>query len=123
MAITHVHVVSVPVSDQDRALDFYVNVLGFELIRDTAEPGARWVQVAPPGARTCLALINWLPSMSAGSLRGFTVESDDLDGEIERMASLGVNVSEGVREHAWGRSIGIADPDGNRIIVQHSTRR
>lgn len=123
MAITHVHVLSIPVSDQDRALDFYVNVLGMELIRDIPEPGLRWIQVAPPGGQTCIALINWLPSMTAGSLRGFTLESDDLDADVAALAARGVDVGEGIRDHDWGRSIGFSDPDGNRIILQHSTRR
>ena len=50
MSVQGVRVVSVPVSDQDRARDFYVGRLGFELVRDDdAVPGLRWVQVAPRG--------------------------------------------------------------------------
>ena len=46
-----------PVSNQDRARDFYVNVLGFDLVRDDNEPGLRWVQVSPPGGQTSLTLV------------------------------------------------------------------
>ena len=50
MGITAVQLFSLPVADQDRARDFYVDVLGFELVADTEMgPGMRWVQVAPRG--------------------------------------------------------------------------
>ena len=57
MSTTHVLLLSVPVTDQDRARDFYVDVLGFELLRDERMgPAMRWVQVAPHGAQTSLTL-------------------------------------------------------------------
>jgi catechol 2,3-dioxygenase-like lactoylglutathione lyase family enzyme len=53
MAVEYIAVVSVPVSDQERAKRFYVDTLGFELVRDdTSVPGMRWIQVAPPGGGT-----------------------------------------------------------------------
>lgn len=56
--ITHVGTVIVPVSDQDRALEFYVGELGFETrIDGTYGEGERWVEVAPPGATTTIALV------------------------------------------------------------------
>ncbi len=58
MQLTHLQIVSVPVSDQDRARTFYVDVLGFELRRDgTFGQGQRWVEVAPAGAQTSLTLV------------------------------------------------------------------
>src|SRR3954454_24945078 len=71
MSITGVQVVSLPVSDQDRARDFYVDVLGFELLRDTQmQPGMRWVQVAPPGGEPTITLVTWFDTMPGGSYRG-----------------------------------------------------
>jgi len=69
VAITGVEVVSIPVSDQDRARDFYVDVLGLELIRDAQMgPGMRWVQLGAPGGRgTTLTLVTWFETMPAGS--------------------------------------------------------
>jgi catechol 2,3-dioxygenase-like lactoylglutathione lyase family enzyme len=56
--ITHIGTVVVPVADQDRALDFYVGTLGFETRIDAPfGPGQRWVEVAPPGAETSIALV------------------------------------------------------------------
>jgi len=56
--ITHVGTIGVPVTDQDRALEFYLEKLGFEKRMDFAYGhGARWVEVAPPGAATTIALM------------------------------------------------------------------
>ena len=57
-AVTRIGTVIVPVSDQDRALEFYVGTLGFEVRIDGAfGDGGRWLEVAPPGAATTLALV------------------------------------------------------------------
>ena len=67
MSIKQVAVVSVPVSDQERAKEFYVDALGFELQRDdTSVPGLRWLQVGPQGASTTLTMVTWFESMPAG---------------------------------------------------------
>ena len=64
MTITQVQLFSLPVSDQDRARDFYVDTLGFELVSDTAMgPDQRWVQVRPPGSQTSITLVTWFPGM------------------------------------------------------------
>jgi catechol 2,3-dioxygenase-like lactoylglutathione lyase family enzyme len=60
MTIRRVQLFSLPVSDQDRSRDFYVGVLGFEVISDVhMGPDMRWVQVAPPGSTTSITLVNW----------------------------------------------------------------
>ena len=115
-----VQLFSVPVSDQDRARDFYVDVLGFELVRDLAlGPGQRWVQVRPVGAQTSITLVTWFERMPPGSLTGVVLESDDLEGDVAHLRAHGVVLdAEGIREHPWGRSAAFADPDGNRLVLQ-----
>ena len=79
MAITHLQLMSMPVSDQDRAKAFYVDVLGFELVSDTQmSPDMRWVMVRPRGGQSAITLVTWFDSMPAGSLNGTVLESDDL---------------------------------------------
>ena len=74
MALTHVQLLSVPVSDQDRARDFYVNVLGFDLVRDAEmQPGLSLGPGHPPGGQTSLTLVTWFDSMPAGALRGLVL--------------------------------------------------
>lgn len=119
MSIAKVQLLSIPVSDQDRARDFYVDVLGLELVRDfQASPEMRWVQVRPKGAQTSMTLVNWFPGMPAGSLRGLVLETDDLDAEVARLRGRGVAFEGDVRDDPWGRSIVLRDPDGNGIVLQ-----
>ena len=120
MAITQVQVVSVPVSDQDRALEFYVDVLGFALLADRQfSPDMRWVAVAPRGGHTALTLVTWFPTMLPGSLQGTVLETDDLEGDIAALTEKGVTLSE-LQEAPWGRFVTLADPDGNGIVLQAS---
>ena len=124
MPITAVQLLSVPVTDQDRARDFYVGVLGFDLIRDAEmQPGLRWVQVAPPGAQTSLTLVTWFDSMPAGTLRGLVLETDDLEGDLSAYTARGAVVADGIQDQAWGRYFTLADPDGNGLVVQQTRAR
>ncbi len=123
MAFTHVQLLSLPVSDQDRAKDFYVNTLGFELVRDNPMgPSGRWVQVRPKGAQTSITLVDWFETMPPGSLRGLVVETDDLDGDVKALAERGVRTGD-VQKAPWGRFVTIDDPDGNGIVLQATTAR
>jgi catechol 2,3-dioxygenase-like lactoylglutathione lyase family enzyme len=119
MAITNVQLFSIPVSDQDRARDFYVDILGFQLVMDTQlGPDMRWVLVKPPGAQSAVTLVTWFPSMPAGSLNGTVLETDDLDRDAERLAGLGVQIPNGIEDAPWGRFVQFDDPDGNGIVLQ-----
>ena len=124
MAITGIEVVSLPVSDQDRARDFYVAVLGFELVRDAdMGPGMRWVQVAPPGGGTTLTLVTWFDTMPAGSNRGLVLETDDLEADVERLRSRGLEFPDGIQDQPWGRYVTFTDPDGNGLVLQATRAR
>ena len=110
---------SVPVADQDRARDFYVDVLGFELIDDnTMSPTMRWVRVAPKGGATSITLVTWFPTMAPGSLKGLVLETDALEADVERLRSAGVSIEGGIQEAPWGRFTTFDDPDGNGIVLQ-----
>lgn len=124
MSITNVQLFSVPVTDQDRARDFYVSVLGMELVREMQmSPGMRWVQVRPVGAATSITLVTWFESMPSGSLTGLVLETDDLEGDAARLRERGVVMDDAIASAPWGRSIGFADTDGNRLILQSTTAR
>lgn len=119
--ITSVGTVFVTVSDQDAAIDFYVNKLGFELRGDTAYgDGDRWVEVGPPGGETAVALV---PPMDDGSTTpggnlGFGYDTDDLEAAMTELRSRGVEFEEvptmggPVPPMAWFR-----DQDGNRVLL------
>lgn len=113
-------VVSVPVSDPEQAKAFYVNTLGFELVRDDASTGLHWVQVRPGPASASLTLVNWFASMPAGSLRGLVVRVDDLDATFDRLASAGVEFAAPPQDRPWAREAVLRDPDGNELVLQQA---
>ncbi len=117
MAISRVSVVSVPVSDQDRALAFYVGVLGFELLDDAPMGPLRWVRVAPRGADCALTLVTWFPTMPPGSMKGLVIVSDQLGADVESLRAKGVSVDD-VQDAPWGRFATFDDPDGNGIVLR-----
>jgi len=122
VTVRGVQLFSIPVSDQDRARDFYVDVLGLELLEDRPMgPGRRWVRVRPHGGETAITLVTWFDSMPAGSTTGVVLETDDVDGDAARLAALGVPIAGGVQEAPWGRYVQVQDPDGNGLILQQST--
>ena len=86
MAIDRIQLLSIPVRDQEVAKAFYVDVLGFDLVRDNPMgPDQRWVEVAPRGAATSMTLVTWFETMPPGSLRGLVLETDDLEGTLTTM--------------------------------------
>jgi len=122
--ITELGTVMVPVSDQDRAIEFYVDKLGFEKRSDVPfGDGDRWVDVAPPGAATTIALVAPREGETAGieTRVGFTTE--DIDADHEHLRSRGVDVDDEVMR--MGDPVPpmffFRDPDGNSfLIVQRS---
>ena len=121
MTISHIQLISLPVSDQDRARDFYVNVLGFDLVRDNPMgPDSRWVHVAPKGGQAAITLVTWFPSMPPGSTKGTVLESTDLDGDVSDLLAKGVTIEGGIQEQPWGRFVTFDDPDGNGIVLQET---
>ncbi|MFF1653260.1 VOC family protein [Streptomyces sp. NPDC058249] len=115
--ITHASFVTLPVADQDRALRFYTDVLGFEVTADLDMPPGRWLQVAPEGAQTVFTLSG--PDMGGftpGETRGIMLVTTDVDADCARLAAAGVAV-EGPDELPWGRMASFRDPDGNGLML------
>jgi catechol 2,3-dioxygenase-like lactoylglutathione lyase family enzyme len=123
MTITSLQVVSVPVTDQDRAKAFYADVLGFtvQMDRGFADGSMRWVMLRPPGGGTAITLVTWFESMPAGSLTGAVLGCDDLEQTLAELTSRGLAFAEDeIQEAPWGRWKTFADPDGNSWILQQN---
>ncbi len=120
MAIINLSVVSVPVSDQDRAKEFYVGKLGFSEQMDAGfGDGMRWVMLRPPGASTSVTLVTWFGTMPAGSLRGAVLACDDLENTLAELTARGVEFAEDeIQQAPWGRWKTFEDPDGNGWVLQ-----
>jgi catechol 2,3-dioxygenase-like lactoylglutathione lyase family enzyme len=110
--ITGVGTVGVPVTDQDRALEFYVGKLGFEKRRDLPFGAGRWIEVAPPGSPTTIALV------PAGVPGGIRLATEDADGAHADLRAHGVDVDpEVLRMPDAPPMFGLRDPDGNSLIL------
>jgi catechol 2,3-dioxygenase-like lactoylglutathione lyase family enzyme len=118
--ITQVGTVIVPVSDQDRALEFYTEKLGFEKRGDVPYgDGDRWIDVAPPGAATTIAIVPPREGQSAGIETRTAFTTEDVDAAHEHLRSQGVDVDEEVMR--MGDPVPpmffFRDPDGNSFLL------
>lgn len=114
MNITHVRLLTVPVSDLDAAKDFYAGKLGLEVVADHQAGPMRWLQVAPAGAQTSVVLADHVPA--PGSVHGLMLETADLDADCAKLRAAGVEV-DGPQDLPWGRQATLTDPDGNSIVL------
>jgi catechol 2,3-dioxygenase-like lactoylglutathione lyase family enzyme len=118
MAVQHLSIVSIPVSDQQRAKEFYVNTLGFELRREGPfGEGMNWVEVAPPGAATALTLVTWFPNMRPGGITGLVLQTDDIAADFAALAERGVAFHQQPEQQPWGTFATFDDPDGNGWVL------
>ena len=137
-------VVVVPVTDVDRAKDFYTT-LGWRLDADLAtDESFRVVQVTPPGSPTSVIFGTSVTDQAPGSARGLHLVVSDIDAAHDELKRLGADPSEvfhdagGVFHHAgtdsrvsgpdpqrnsYGSFLSFSDPDGNGWILQEITRR
>ena len=123
----HLELIAVVVREYDPAIDFFVGVLGFELIEDspalTTSGGRpkRWVVVRPPGAATGLLLARADGERQAAAVGnqvagrvGFFLRVDDFDAAYARMTSAGVEFVSPPRTEPYGRVAVFLDIAGNR---------
>ena len=121
LKLTQVGRVCVTVADTDRAIDFYVDTLGFDKVVDVPMGEAmRWVEVALPGTATTIALAPPPQGQTAnGSQTGICLDTTDVDADHAALKAAGVDVDEQVTR--WGEPVPpmfwLRDPDGNSLIV------
>lgn len=121
--VTDVRTVGVNVSNQDDAIEFYIATLGFEKRLDAViSPTMRWVEVAPPGATTSIALnVNdGGPDVAADTGIRFAVP--DADVEHAAMRERGVKVGDVLRWDNVPPMYALDDPDGNRFYIVEESR-
>jgi predicted enzyme related to lactoylglutathione lyase len=115
-------VVILPVSDIDRAIEFYRDKVGFDLDHDTRTDQMHVVQLTPRGSG-CSIVFGDLPSqreMAPGSMRGLQLVVADARAARQELLDRGVEASEIVvfDERDGGTFFGFSDPDGNTLAVQ-----
>ncbi|MBB5790264.1 VOC family protein [Jiangella mangrovi] len=109
--------VAVPVTDVDRAKEFYVRA-GFNADHDHAvSDTVRFVQLTPPGSACSIAIGQGLTGMAAGSLDNLQMVVADADAARADLLARGIEVSD-VDDQPWGRFVYFSDPDGNGWALQ-----
>lgn len=113
-----IELIFVPVSDVDRAKEFYQRV-GFHADHDhTVTEGLRFVQMTPPGSACSIAFGTGLGiGLEPGQQNTIQVVVPDADEALAHLRGLGVE-AEGVDDQDWGRFVRFADPDGNTWTLQ-----
>jgi len=116
--IVDIEGVAVPVRDQDRALRFYVDNLGFEVRRDAPmADGRRWIQVAPPAATTTVALVGAGDGAPVGLDTGITFTTSDAEADRADLLRRGIDVDELLRWPGVPAMFAFRDLDGNSLKI------
>jgi lactoylglutathione lyase len=116
--IEDVRTIGVTVADQDAAIEFYVTNLGFEKRLDAPiSPTMRWIEVAPRGASTSIALQATGDATDVGGDTGIRFTVPDAEAEHAAMLERGVNVGEMLRLDGVPPMYTFDDPDGNRFYI------
>ena len=110
------------VNDQDKAKNFYVNTLGFELRSDISMGESRWLAVAPKGAATELVLYkidsNWEHYRQVvGKSQPITFNVSNMPALHKALKAKGVRFILEPEAQAWGSQAIIADDEGNQVIL------
>ena len=117
--IKGIKIVSIPVTDQDRALAFYTEKLGFRVHTDRPfNDRQRWIELQIPGADTLIALFT--PEGHENRIGGFypaTFYCDTLQGTYDELVSRGVEFAAPPQKQSWGQFAMFKDPDGNQFVV------
>jgi predicted enzyme related to lactoylglutathione lyase len=118
--LKHVVYVAVPVSDQDKALDFYTSVIGLEKRGDYPTPdGPRFLTIGVTGQAFELVLWPGTPGRCEGGTALYTIEVENCQAAFERLKSRGVQFeAPGILEFPWGCVSRFYDPDGNLLQLR-----
>jgi predicted enzyme related to lactoylglutathione lyase len=116
--ITHVSLATLPVRDQDRALDFFVGKLGMKVRTDQPYgPGARWIEVAPDDTGAGIALLKVDDDAAyAQPMTNVLLGCEDAAATAAQLRTAGIEVTEPQTE-SWGTFILATEPDGRQICI------
>lgn len=117
-SLLDVRTVAVSVADQDRAVEFYVDTLGFEKRLDAPiGQGFRWIEVAPPGAGVSIALSPASDTSPASVDSGIRLTTEDADRENAAMRKRGIDADDVLRWPGLPAMFTFRDVDGNTLYV------
>ena len=117
--ITHLHFASIPVSDQDRALAFYVEKLGFRVATDRPMgEGRRWIELRIGNSETRVVL-HAAPDVEEriGGFFNGSFACDNAEATFRQLKHRGVEFASELKTEPWGTYMIVKDPDGNQLVV------
>jgi predicted enzyme related to lactoylglutathione lyase len=117
--IKRIKFVGVPVQDQDRALAFWKEKMGFRVITDQPMgPGRRWIEMGIPGGQTGIALFT-PPGHETriGTFSGLSFGCDDVGVTHKELSDRGVEFSQPPKKESWGTSAIFKDSEGNAFVL------
>ena len=117
--IRNIKFVTIPVSDQDKALQFFTEKLGFKVSTDQPfNDKQRWIELMIPGAETGLVLFTPEGHEDRiGSFQPLSFTSDDAFATAKTMKERGVEFVSDPKKEPWGTSAIFKDPDGNQYVL------
>jgi lactoylglutathione lyase len=119
--ITGVRTVSMPVDNQDEALRFYVDTLGFTKLRDVPTPnGGRWIELAPGDERVILTLEPAPPDVTRGAI-GVRFTTTDAEAAHVALTNAGVSTDDILRWPGTPAMFAFRDPDGNAFSITETS--
>ena len=119
MHIQHIDLIGMPVTDQQRALEFYTQKLGFAErvnMEHFEIPGIRWIELVPPGAASAIVLSTWEEGRTPGTM---ILVTTDIEADYAELQAKGLNLPP-LDHQPWGISALITDPDGNEWLLQQN---
>ena len=116
--IRRIKFTSIPVQDQDAALNFYTSKLGFRVVTDQPLGEQRWIELRIPGADTRVVLYT-PPGQEdrVGTPSNVVFASDDVRATFRELAERGVKFVAEPEEQPWGTFATFSDPDGNEFVL------
>jgi predicted enzyme related to lactoylglutathione lyase len=121
--IKYVNFVTIPVTDQKRALEFYTKRLGLTVFTDQpmGEGGQRWIELKIPGAQTKLVLFTTDDNRDQiGKSAPFTLNVDDLDRTHAELREAGVEFVSPPKKEPWGSYATLLDSEGNKLLLSQA---
>lgn len=119
MNIQYIDLLGMPVTDQQRSLEFYTQMLGFEErvnMEHFEMEDTRWIELLPPNSNTAIVLATW---EDAGSLGTIVLVTTDIEADYAELKAKGLDLPP-VEHQPWGSSTMITDPDGNQLLLQQN---
>jgi len=122
MALKYINFITIPVSDQDRALAFYRDQLGFSVQVDAPyETGWRWIFMTLPDSQARLQFGKTSDFRVSPDQPALTLVSEDVDADAARLKAAGVSILNGPGDAPWApgvRWLQIRDSEGNMILIE-----